>query len=321
MVPQYTRPVTWLAYWNKFGIPRKTTRLHRPRHRIPGGSTPKKRPRCRPSTRAPTDGAAGAETARFPFCRRFGLSCSAAARHRLCRQSDRHSPAWPLSLRRPEIRAGLRAFRIRKCRCAQGRNLQFLSAELVLQPECAHLQHAEQLRRQGRGAAAHGNVLRPADGDSAGRTGFGLWLGGEERHHFGRPQQLRLRSASAGALSRRHAADGGRCSLHLQSAQERRPSRFLPVAHAHDRGRRDICHDAAAHFLRQTVVAHHPQRRHLSDPVQGLFRGKSVRQFADEGAARLGAVQGRARQGRTDHRIRARRRLLGQGPSSQSRPQ
>ena len=52
VVPQWHLPKVWLAYWNKFGIPGKAAGLCRRRHRIPGGSTRPRRPRCRPNTRA-----------------------------------------------------------------------------------------------------------------------------------------------------------------------------------------------------------------------------------------------------------------------------
>ncbi len=71
--------------------------------------------------------------------------------------------------------------------------------------------------------------------------------------------------------------------------------------------------------LRQAVARHHPDRRRPADLLQGLLHRQRFPCRDADAAARLRPLQGRQAERRSLHRIRAGRRLLGQGPAGQCR--
>ena len=116
---------------------REAAELYRRRHRIPGGSTRPRKRRCKPNTRARIERRRGVTRRDFLALGAAAAASPLLAARGLRRGAGRPAAARPVGLRRPQIRAGLHAFRLRQSRRAEGRAVQFPAAQLGLQPEHA----------------------------------------------------------------------------------------------------------------------------------------------------------------------------------------
>ena len=127
IVPQWHRPVVWFAIWNKFGMPDKQPAyigadinswwIDPAREKALAGQVQERQlSALLPPLPSP-----------FPGARR---RCGASPRAGLRDRTDGYAVAWPVGLRRPQIRAGLPAFRLCEPGCAEGRDIQFLDPEL-----------------------------------------------------------------------------------------------------------------------------------------------------------------------------------------------
>ena len=275
---------------------RKSSRLYRRRHRFLV-DRPRQGGRAAGQVQGPElMRNARADTPRLPGARRRGrcLRRSCPGRH------SRQCPTEPaaaraLRLRRPEIRAGLHAFRLRRTRTrrraapsiSRRRSWVFNQNPYTFNTLNSFVAKGDAPPRM---EICFDSLMASAldEPDSI----YGLLA--EDRDDLARPQQLRIRAEAGSAVPRRLAADRRGRRLHVQAAQGKRPSGSAAVADRTDRSRRARRRETATDLLGKAIRPHHPRRRDFPDPFQGVFRQGSVRQFAHGAAARVGTIQGRA---------------------------
>ena len=253
------------------------------------------------------------------FDRRYVLRLGAGAigaawlRPALANDAGTKNP-WPFGIRRTEISRGFPPFRLRQCRCAQGR-----AVFAARRRRRIDLQFAQRLHPQGRHRERHGPDFRVADDAGAGRAGRGVSPGSAGPDGFFRRVALPLSAAPRDHVSRRHRHHRGRRRLLAEHAEDQGASGlFLGVARARrsrGRGQAD----------RHLAVLAGPRARCAgaggvdADLLGKILRRTTVRRDLARGAARLRSLPRGALRAGPLRRIRAGQELVGRKSSRRAR--